>query len=657
MTVVLSIEYKTVWGENLFMVSRDVRYPMTWGEGGIWSVAIPRATRSLLADYTYIVVRDGLVVRTEWEHHHAVPAESIRDSWIDCPVEGCPFLSKHDFGRFDRPGFRAAGTAIPVFSLRSAGGFGVGEFSDLRLLVDWAVATGQTVLQVLPVNDTTRTNTWLDSYPYNPISTFALHPLYMNLQALGITLSSADRKLQKELNGLRLVDYERVVSAKERLMKRQFAKVGGADLDSPACRRFVKENAFWLDDYAEYRSQRDGGTPAGYYRWQQFHLDKQLSEVSRYARAKGVALKGDLPIGVSRDSVDAKTHPELFNLDSQTGAPPDFFSEDGQNWGFPTYNWQAMADDGYAWWKSRLRKMSQYFSAFRIDHILGFFRIWEIPSQYRTGVMGHFNPALPYRRSEIEGLGLPFEGLFIADPHENGLWHPMITPSKAVLGSLDDGQRDRFHKLYEDFFYHRHNEFWKRTALTRLPDLLGATGMLACGEDLGMIPACVPEVMDSQRILSFEMQRMPKTYGVEWDNPGRYPYLSVCSTSSHDMSSLRVWWENEMDRESRGRYCRGILHLDEEEPVPQFADPGLVRRIIWQHLESPSMLAVIPFQDWTAMDAAVRSDHPEEERVNVPANPRNYWRYRMHLTLENLNTLSSFNSMIAEMVSRSGRSV
>ena len=655
MTAVLSIEYKTVWGENLVMVSRDVRYPMTWGEGGIWSVVIPRATKSLLADYTYIVVRDGLIVRTEWDHHHSVPAESIRDSWIDCPVNGCPFPRKHDFALFDRPGFRAAGTAIPVFSLRSENGFGVGEFKDIRLLVDWAVATGQTILQVLPVNDTTRTGTWLDSYPYNPISTFALHPLYMNLQDLGIRFSPSDSKLRKELNDLRQVDYERVMSAKERLMRRQFSKSGKSDLESAACRKFLKMNSFWLDDYAAYRSRHDGSSPVEYYCWQQFHLDRQLSEVSQYAREKGVALKGDLPIGVSRDSVDAHTHPELFNLDTQTVAPPDFFSEDGQNWGFPTYNWKAMADEGYVWWKARLRKMSEYFSAFRIDHILGFFRIWEIPSQFRTGVMGHFNPALPYRSSEIEGLGLPFEGLFIADPHENDSWHPMISPSKAAMDSLTDEQRCRYHKLYEDFFYHRHNGFWKRTALTRLPELLGATGMLACGEDLGMIPACVPEVMDSQRILSFEMQRMPKAYGVEWDNPGRYPYLSVCSTSSHDMSSLRVWWENEMDSESRRRYFREMLHRDDE--VPQLADPELVLHIIWQHLESPSMLAVIPFQDWTSIDSEVRSAHPEEERVNVPANPRNYWRYRMHVTLEKLNSLSSFNSMIAEMVKRSGRSV
>ena len=208
---------------------------------------------------------------------------------------------------------------------------------------------------------------------------------------------------------------------------------------------------------------------------------------------------------MSADSAEAYWHPELFNLDSSTGAPPDFFSTDGQNWGFPTYNWEEMAKDDFAWWKARLRKMSRYFDAFRIDHILGFFRIWEIPTEYKSGMMGHFNPALPYSPEEISAMGLPLEGLFHPDPRHPGMYQPLIAPASA---DLPQWQQERFGALYNDFFYHRHDEFWRRNAERKLPELLGATGMLACGEDLGMVPDCVPGVMDHEKILSLKMRGM-----------------------------------------------------------------------------------------------------------------------------------------------------
>lgn len=654
MSVTFSIEYFTVWGENLFLVYGDRKYAMGYTENGIWRTNVESVTKKMLSDYTYILVRDGVTVRTEWCHHHrSEVAAEIRDSWIDCPIQGCAFPREHSFGQFDLCGFRAAGVAIPVFSLRSGSDFGVGEFLDLKLLADWASATGQRIIQILPVNDTVRTHTWLDSYPYNPVSSFALHPQYLNLEAAGVKIGREDRALRKELNTLRQIDYERVNNAKERILRAHFKKEGMKELLSPAFRKFCNENRYWLDEYAEFCVRRDDSDNPDFYKWLQYHLDKQLYEACEYARGKGIAIKGDLPIGVSRDSVEAQTLPELFNLDSQTGAPPDYFSDEGQNWGFPTYNWEEMAKDDFSWWKKRLRKMSRYFSAFRIDHILGFFRIWEIPSQFQSGSKGHFYPALPYSVREIEEAGLPLDGLFIEDPRQNGFWHPLIIPCRNAVDALTEEQRNTYGRMCEDFFYHRHNDFWKHNALLKLPELLSATGMLACGEDLGMIPACVPDVMDSQKILSFEMQRMPKEMGVEWGNPARYPVLSVCSTSSHDMSSLRMWWNTEMDDDARNRFWRGMLGRDGE--APSDFTPELCRMIVRQHLDSPSMLVILPLQDWTATDGKVRSDRPEEERVNLPSNPRNYWRYRMHLPLESLNRLDGFNNCIRSMIAESGR--
>ena len=144
----------------------------------------------------------------------------------------------------------------------------------------------------------------------------------------------------------------------------------------------------------------------------QFHLHLQLLEATNYARANGVVLKGDIPIGISRNSVEAWTEPHYFNLNGQAGAPPDDFSVNGQNWGFPTYNWEVMEQDDYSWWMKRFRKMSEYFDAYRIDHILGFFRIWEIPMHAVHGLLGQFVPSLPMSREEIESYGLPFREEF-----------------------------------------------------------------------------------------------------------------------------------------------------------------------------------------------------------------------------------------------------
>ena len=646
------IQYVTEWGESLAVVLEGRKYPMAWQDGGIWSVSIPDCPAEALKDYTYVVLRDGLVWRTEWQHHHRsrIPAgHRCDDAWIDCPIAGCPFPRAHQADLFDRPGFRGAGTAVPVFSLRTADDFGMGDFRDLRPLVDWAVATGQCIIQLLPVNDTTRRGEWEDSYPYSPISSFALHPLYLRLQDLGIRKTAAFTAEQTALNALPEIDWPRVAKAKMAWIRKAYLARGARDLAGAACRKFATENAFWLDEYAAFCARRDGLEPE-YYVWMQYHLDKQLSEEVRYARAHGVCFKGDLPIGVSADSAEAHFHPELFNLDCSAGAPPDYFSADGQNWGFPTYNWEAMEADGYAWWKSRLRVMSRYFDAFRIDHIIGWFRIWEIPVSCRSGLMGHFNPALPYSAEELDSLGFgsdcleargafspvpcdegvqavaagkPEAGLFLEDPHRAGWYHPFIGARETeAYRSLPEDLRRRFDELYVDFFYHRHDAFWYRNAEKKLPELLGATGMLACGEDLGMVPDCLPGVMEHEKILSLKMRG--------YDGPTRT--LSVCATSSHDTATLRM-------------------------SCPEDPSPETVRSMLAEVLAYPSMLAIFPIQDWLALSGELRNPD-RNERINEPADPHHHWRWRLHLDLSVLSypsATAAFHSTLRELLAESGR--
>ena len=779
MKLITHIEYHTAWGQGLFMRMGGSLLPLEYGAGDIWTASIDRLKPGQTIEYRYEVHQDGYCIRTEWESHVLTlpvagkspagrkgdrPVEvlsfsrtrvEIRDGWHDVPA-GLPFRSApFRDGVFNAESgrtWKAAGTAVPVFSLRSEKSFGVGEFNDLKALVDWASLTGQKVIQILPVNDTTMTGTWVDTYPYKANSSFALHPQFIHLPAAGVEEDGEYIRIREELNALPEEDYERVNNEKHRLLRKAFAKTGRKVLSSAGYRRFAEENSSWLRPYAVFCVLRDEFGTADFTLWKgadadfsvydakvaeeyaaahrkdvdyycfvQYHLHVQLLEARDYARSRGVMFKGDLPIGVGRTSADAWVDRRLFNMDSQAGAPPDAFSTEGQNWEFPTYNWDEMAKDGYTWWKSRMAKMAQYFDAFRIDHVLGFFRIWEIPRTAVHGLLGHFNPALPYSSEELANFGFDmssgkysepymddflidgvfgplasavrkkcirncrlrpeystqkkvaamFPGddpdstlirnglmhiiddvLFVEDPRRKGWWHPRIAAQYTYRYShLDEYRRRAFDRLYDDFFYHRHNAFWKESAMKKLPTLLTSTGMLACGEDLGMIPACVPEIMHEYQILSLEIQRMPKNPAETFADPAHYPYYSVCTTSTHDMSPLRAWWEE--DRAVTARFWHEVI--GGQGDAPWFCEPWICRRIVEKHLASPSMLAVLPLQDWLSMDGELRFEDPAKERINVPAVPHYYWRYRMHLTLETLLSCREFNDNVREMIASSGR--
>ncbi len=666
--------------------------------------------------------------------------------------------------RDNLPLWHCAGTVIPVFSLRSEKSFGVGDLGDLRLLVDWVKQTRQRIIQVLPMNDTTATYSWTDSYPYSAISVFALHPIYICLHDLGLLADASDAeffaKKQTELNGLETLDYEQVIRHKIAYCWAYFKQSGMDILSTSDYLTFFRQNQRWLEPYAAYCYWRDHYHTSDFTQWEehavydptdvytlcnedasardsirftcflQYILHKQFKAVSDYARKNGIVLKGDLPIGVSRTSVEAWMEPENFHMTGQAGAPPDDFSVNGQNWQFPTYNWTVMEANDFEWWKRRFRKLADYFDCFRIDHILGFFRIWEIPMEYVQGLCGHFNPAMPLTKEEIEQFGLPFdelrfttphinrahlhelfgdeaetvantflaqlsphlfvlkpfcdtqrkiekifaseeldkifrseriqsglfaianEVLFLRDPYEPKKFHPRISASQSFLyQELSASEQYAFNQLYWDFFYHRHNDFWKAQALERLTPLIACTEMLVCGEDLGMIPESVPDVMNRLQILSLEVERMPKTPHQEFADLSTLPYHSVCTTSTHDMSPLRSWWTE--DKAKTQRYFNAVLKREGEAPADCTAD--IASQIIVQHLQAPSMLAIIPLQDWLATDDALKHPDAEAERINIPADPHHYWRYRMHLTIEQLLRANEFNQRIRRFIQSVGR--
>ena len=583
--------------------------------------------------------------------------------------------------------WKGAGTVIPIFSLRSEGSFGVGDFGDLQKMIDWCAKTRQRVLQVLPINDTNMTYTWQDSYPYNSISIYALHPQYTDFRQLP-PLKDKERKayyeaLQKELNALPQIDYERMNNAKLAYLRELFAQEGSKMMKTEAFKTFFEQNKEWLVPYAAFCHYRDMYGTASFTEWPdhktftekeresmsktttkiykevafwyfvQFNLDQQMRAAHAYARKQRVILKGDIPIGISRDGVEAWVEPKYFNLNGQAGAPPDAFSADGQNWGFPTYNWDVMLADGCQWWVRRFRKMAEYFDAYRIDHVLGFFRIWEIPMPHKSGLMGQFSPALGMSVEEIAAYGVEFnEGLFLVDHKRSDRWHPRIAVQyQEAYTQLSEDQKYHFNQLYNDYFYRRNNQFWYTEAMKKLPKLTQATRMLVCAEDLGMVPDCVPWVMNELRILSLEIQSMPKDPTTRFGHLSRNPYRSVDTISTHDMATLRQWWDE--DEERTQNYFNTMLYRG--GPAPHPLPDWLAKDIVSRHLTSPSMLCLISFQDWLSIDEKLRLPDANAERINIPANPRHYWRYRMHLTIEQLLAADELNEEISTLIIQSGR--
>jgi len=670
----------------------------------------------------------------------------------------------HDgFAQLPNSTWKGAGVAIPVFSLRSKNGMGTGEFSDIKLLADWAKKTKLRLIQLLPVNDTSSTFTNSDSYPYSAISAFALHPLYINLEEVagkeGAAIVKPLRKKQKELNELPDLDYEQVMKLKMAALKELYAVQKEAFHTDENFRTFFKHNQDWLVPYAAFCYLRDKNNTCDFSQWKiystydktaiekyvapksrhydqiglqyfiQYHLHLQLKEATDYARNSGIVVKGDIPIGIGRCSCDAWINPALFNMHLQAGAPPDGFAIKGQNWGFPTYNWQKMAEDGYAWWKLRFDSMSKYFDAFRIDHILGFFRIWSIPVDAVEGIMGHFVPDTAVHISEFAQRNIWFVHQRYTQPFITGtilqevfgehaamVKQDFLNPdntgqyffkpafdtqhkieahftaleagdfnkwikqglfdliSNVILFEKQGSEGTQFHfrfamettssfrhlewqtqqqlkDLYVNYFFQRQDRLWKNEAMNILPVLKASTNMLVCGEDLGMVPASVPDVMRQLGILSLEIQRMPKDPQKEFFHPNDAPYLSVVTPSTHDMSTIRGWWE-----EDPGKTQHFFnFELGQWGQAPSACEPWVSRAVVLQHLFSPAMWSIFQLQDLMGMHATLRRNDPAEERINIPADSKHYWKYRINTTLEQLLKEKEFNHELKQSVQESGR--
>jgi 4-alpha-glucanotransferase len=717
---------------------------------GMWeaSVEIPEDE---LIQFKYCIydIKENRVIDVETGENRFTVANPLSDV--------LQIVSNHYFRFKGYQMYHDAGVAVPVFSLRSEDGFGVGEFADIKKLADWTKETNLGIIQILPINDTTANYSWTDSYPYAAVSVYALHPQYISIEKLDYSLPKELVEVylaeKEELNALELIDYEKMIEGKWKYLTAVFYAEKDKIYKDKNFKKFIKDNEYWLVPYSAFCVLRDKYKTPNFNEWKthkkyiagkilqffttkskdydssmlhawvQYQLHVQLKDAVDYAHNLGISLKGDLPIGIYRYSVEAWTEPELFGMDFQAGAPPDQFTELGQNWEFPTYNWEAMKADDYRWWKNRFKALEQYFDAMRIDHILGFFRIWRMPVSAVQGILGYFYPAVPIVAEEFKAWQIPFnfdryckpfinnqvlwdyfgkdsgkalefmnrnvDGTYafkeefdtqrkLADffkkksygpleeqlialcanvlflPEErNGktVYHPRFNVyNTESYKHLPELEQKNIYDLYHDYFFRRQDHLWSEKAMEKLPVILNATKMLICGEDLGMVPACVPVVMDELAIIALKVQRMPSE-NIPFYNPKHANYMNVVTASSHDSSTLRQWWKE--DPALTQKYFN--QQLIQYGKAPADLSPHLAEIIMKQHLYNEAMLAIFPIQEFLATDAELTNKNIDNERINNPAVFPHYWRYRMHIKLEDLKQKKSFNEKIAFWIKDSGR--
>jgi 4-alpha-glucanotransferase len=579
---------------------------------------------------------------------------------------------------------KMAGVMVPLFSVYSENSLCVGDFSDLKLLIDWCALTGNSILQLLPLNET-----GTNFCPYDAVSSFALDPLYFAHEFFAPSLSEA---LQEKVTALRKhfpqgqphLDY-RVKREKLRLLFEVFRQ------EKAFPEKFIQEQAFWLKDFAlfqvlkEFHNQRPWFTWEEKYRqrdkkaleefsrqyqekinfqiWLQWQLYRQFKQVKEYAQEKKVLVKGDLPMLVSRDSADVWQNPDFFKLEFAAGAPPDMYCAKGQRWGMPTYHWQNIASNGYHYLKEKLKYAENFYHLLRIDHVVGLFRIWSIPYQ-----------------EPLENQGL--NGFF--DPQDESIWEMQ---GKEILLAM-----------------------------------LTASDLLLCAEDLGVIPRVCTQTLHEFGIPGNEVQRWVK----DWDerhtflNAAQYREISVAMLSTHDTTNWVSWWKYEagtidealfirkcnergidytivrdqlfdLDLSYHGR-LRWLSSVDTSEKLLQIlgkpwheaadlvqiylnsyqekeklwkllslpgkmqeeANPELVRRILQFTLDAKSIFCIQSIIDWLSLGQIFSGDS-YQYRINTPGvvSEKN-WSLTLPLSLEKM-LQHKVCQEINKMISSSGR--
>ena len=666
---------------------------------------------------------------------------------------------------------KRTGIVVPISALYTKDCPSCGDFLALKDLADFCKKAGFSIVQLLPVNDT-----GTQSSPYSGLSAFALHPLFIRINALpefaaamkgNKAFATAYKAFEKEFGYKKRFDYDAVLGEKTKLLhllfnyieKKNSKDEAEANKLNKELAKFVRSNQ-WIIPYAVFKNIKDENMQASwkswdesiqklsydqiklkwqnkakksshdFFVWCQLRASEQFKEGAESLRAKKIILKGDIPILMNEDSVDCWTYPEFFRQELRAGSPPDGGNPMGQNWGFPTYDWDRLEADEFTWWKDRIKTSAQYYDAFRIDHILGFFRIWASKENETTAYLGHTIPYADFTRKTLNELGFDDDRIkWISEPHiptgtiESITWnHDEATAvlekvcdrvkteelwtfkkeidgdkeiyamnffedegkNNAVKNALAEKWRDRsliqikkdrfikvyafenstawktlsgeeqekLRKLFEEIEV-KENKLWEKQATTTLSAIVHASDMIPCAEDLGVNLPVMPEVLKKLDILSLKVIRWTR----QWDKPGQpyiafedYPELSVATTSVHDSTTLRQWWNQEKD--SVWAFLNSIK--EEKKPDGNSAfTPEIAEYVHRQLAKCRSALLINPLQDYLFLEHCFFLENENDERINIPGSVNTFnWTYRIPVTIkeisENKSLLSKINLIVKE---------
>ena len=651
---------------------------------------------------------------------------------------------------------KRTGIVVPISALYTKDCPSCGDFLALKDLADFCKKAGFSIVQLLPVNDT-----GTQSSPYSGLSAFALHPLFIRINALpefaaamkgNKAFATAYKAFEKEFGYKKRFDYDAVLGEKTKLLhllfnyieKKNSKDEAEANKLNKELAKFVRSNQ-WIIPYAVFKNIKDENMQASwkswdesiqklsydqiklkwqnkakksshdFFVWCQLRASEQFKEGAESLRAKKIILKGDIPILMNEDSVDCWTYPEFFRQELRAGSPPDGGNPMGQNWGFPTYDWDRLEADEFTWWKDRIKTSAQYYDAFRIDHILGFFRIWASKENETTAYLGHTIPYADFTRKTLNELGFDDDRIkWISEPHiptgtiENITWnHDEATAvlekvcdrvkteelwtfkkeidgdkeiyamnffedegkNNAVKNALAEKWRDRsliqikkdrfikvyafenstawktlsgeeqekLRKLFEEIEV-KENKLWEKQATTTLSAIVHASDMIPCAEDLGVNLPVMPEVLKKLDILSLKVIRWTR----QWDKPGQpyipftdYPELSVATTSVHDSSTLRQWWNQEKD--SVWTFINSVECENKPDGNSAFT-PEIAEFILRSLASCKSALLINPLQDYLFLEHSFYLENEDDERINIPGSVNTFnWTYRIPVTIEEMS--------------------
>ena len=537
------------------------------------------------------------------------------------------------------PEHKIAGVLTPLFALRTEDDLGIGDLAGLRQFLDWTAGVGFKVVQLLPINETGR-----DNSPYNAISAMALEPMTLHLAPgsppdltrddyTGVLAQFNLRKLRS-----RSVQYAKVRALKRTLLERAFTRFQSHSGRAEPFERFCEQERAWLDDYVFFRAlmEENGGSEAWelwpaaqrsitaartwleaqtpkarasfttrerFFRYVQWVAYDQWTAAKTYAEERGIALMGDVPFGISYYSADVFARPDQFALEWSGGAPPEpYFKDDkftqkwGQNWGIPLYRWDAMRADNFSWWRQRVRGVCGIFHVFRIDHVLGFYRIYAFPWR-------------PSRNTEF--LPLNWEEMLRAT---GGRW-PQFAPRDDESHEKAEANR-------------REGEDYLRVIL----DAAGSTRLV--GEDLGTVPNYVRPSLHTLGIAGFKIPQWETTPDRQLVPGSQYHRLSVATYATHDHKPLRAIWQDALDEssETREQAREDLARIAQFAGIHSLgATPDYERDLYPQ-----AMAALFRSEAWMAMvmitDLLVRRD-----RFNVPGTEtESNWSRRLHMTVARL---------------------